>query len=325
MSTPTCHHVLANGALCQAVPLRNRDYCRFHLQQIGRRMKAARARAHHQRPMLKLPLLEDLYSVQIAFMQLGDALTYQEIDPVYARLLTTVLRLAMQNLKSKQSWDRSQRFQLSASPESTPTTWDTFEQEHDLPADLDLGMDPEVAFPPGREDTTAGPDLPGVGLSSAPGVAGAQYIRGRGVCDREGEPIDPSATLNGGPDVPCLVTPEMVEIIDVREREGKEAMYKVIAQQERNRKRRGRHIRRLYYEEVARNHSIKMSAEKLSEDRRKAEAAAARTQAASTQKPPEKSAAEKAYEAALERAADMNRKPPQSEAPCEPQAAVAKA
>jgi hypothetical protein len=79
--------------------LRDRDYCAFHLQQIGRRTKAARSRARHS-PLLRLPLLEDLHSVQMAIMQLGDALAYREIDPQYARLLTTVLRLAMQNLKT---------------------------------------------------------------------------------------------------------------------------------------------------------------------------------------------------------------------------------
>jgi hypothetical protein len=30
----------------------------------------------------------------------------------------------------------------------SPTTWDTFEQEHDLRKDLDLSLDPEVVFPP---------------------------------------------------------------------------------------------------------------------------------------------------------------------------------
>ena len=160
--TTTCHHVLASGALCQAAPLRNRDYCRFHLEQIGRRMKAARERARHQAPVLKLPLLEDLYSVQVALMQLADAIAYREIDPQHARLLTTVLRLAMQNLKSRQPWENSQRFQLDSHNKVHPTEWDTFEQEHGLPPGLDLSLDPEVAFPPVEEPTDAGaPYIPG--------------------------------------------------------------------------------------------------------------------------------------------------------------------
>ena len=47
MPQPTCRHVHANGALCKSPPLRNRDYCHFHLDQIGRQLRAARARARH--------------------------------------------------------------------------------------------------------------------------------------------------------------------------------------------------------------------------------------------------------------------------------------
>lgn len=264
MSQPsTCHHVLANGALCQAASLRNRDYCRFHLQQIGRRMRAARARARHQAPMLKLPLLEDLYSVQVALMQLADAIAYREIEPQSARLLTTVLRLAMQNLKSK-AWDRPSRFQL-AETDITPTAWDTFEQEHDLPSDLDLSLDPEVAFPLN----------PAEGLSEAPEqgyTTGAPYIPAVGMCGSD-DPLRTSIrkVLRDAetpvPGSPQHVTADDVEILDVCEREGKEAMMQVIAEQQRNRRRRERRARRVYYEEVARNRNIQMAAQKMVTDR----------------------------------------------------------
>ena len=173
---PICHHVLANGALCQAAPLRNRGYCRFHLQHIGRRMKAARSRARHQPPLLKLPLLEDLYSVQIAINQVTEALTYREIDPQYGRLLTTVLRLAMQNLKSLQALERSSPFEMATATEGSPTTWDTFEQEHDLPANLDLSLDPEVAFPPPRK-SAGGPLNPGFEWSGKESNGRAKHCR----------------------------------------------------------------------------------------------------------------------------------------------------
>ena len=240
---PTCHHVLASGALCQATPLRNRDYCRFHLQQIGRRMKAARTRARHQAPMLNLPLLEDPYSVQVALMQLADAIAHREIDPQYARLLTTVLRLAMQNLNRQRAWENAARFQLAAS-EAAPTAWDTFEQEHDLPAGLDLSLDPEVAFPP-TEEPTAAPLNPGVGS--------------------RGKDLSRLTQILGDPEdsTPPRVTADDVEIVDVLEREGNEAMMQVIAEQQRNRRRRERRTRRLYYEEVARNRNIRFAAQKL--------------------------------------------------------------
>lgn len=282
MSQPTCHHILANGALCQGAPLRNRDYCRFHLQQIGRRMRAARARARHQQPVLKLPLLEDLYSVQVALMQLADAVAYGDIDPQRARLLTTVLRLAMQNLKSKRPWEQSSRFQ-SAISDATPTAWDTFEQEHDLPADLDLSLDPEVTFPP-TEETTGAPDA----------FSGDQVLRTK---------ID-EILGNAGACTPPPVTADEVEIVDVLQREGNQAVMQVVAEQQRNRRRRERRARRQYYEEVARNRSIQRAAQKMFDDYRQAEAAALRVQAAASNKSKPIARAE----------AEANRKPPQSEA-----------
>ncbi len=299
MPQPTCHHVLASGALCQATPLRNRDYCRFHLQQIGRRMKAARSRARQQAPMLKLPLLEDLYSVQVALMQLGDAIAYREIDPQYARLLTTVLRLAMQNLKGKQAWEHSQRFQL-ANSEGVVADWVSFEQEHDLSADLDLSLDPEVAFPLN----------PTEGLSGAP-----EREQGVGMCGNE-DPVrakvrqvlcDAETPVAGSP---VHVTADDVEILDVYEREGNDAMMKCIAEQQRNRTRRERRARRLHYEEMASNRNIQLAAAKLADEQRKAEAATkAQLASASTSE-------------AVAPTADSDRKPPQSEAASQTQKAV---
>jgi hypothetical protein len=291
----TCRHVLANGALCQAASLRNREYCRFHLQQIGRRMKAARARARHQAPLLQLPLLEDLYSVQVALMQLADAIAWREIEPQYARLLTTVLRLAMQNLKSKQAWDRPSRFQLDTA-EAAPTTWDTFEREHDLPADLDLGLEPEVVFPlnpteglngvPEQERTTGAPYIPGVGMYGNDDPARARA----GQILRDAETPVPGS--------PVRVTADDVEILDVYEREGNEAMMQVIVEQQRNRRRRERRARHLYYEEVARNRNIQFAAQKLLEDQRKA---------ASPEPRPRVSISEEVAQAEVA----LNRKPPQ--------------
>jgi hypothetical protein len=299
MST-TCHHILASGALCQSPPLRHRDYCRFHLQQIGRRMKAARARARQQPAVLRLPLLEDLYSVQIALMQLADAIAYQEIDPQHARLLTTVLRLAMQNLKSKQGWDRSSRFQL-ADTEAAPTVWESFEREHDLPVDLDLSLDPEVAFPPTNEDTSGAPYIPGVGMYGNDDVVRAKV----GQLLREAEaPV---------PGTPAQVTADEVEIMDVYEREGNDAMMRCIAEQQRSRSRRERRTRRLQYEEMARNHNIQRAARKLVEDQRKAEAAASKPQPTSSN----------AAQALAQGDAEANRKPPQSDTSSQEQTAVA--
>ena len=316
-TTPTCHHILASGALCQAPALRNRNYCRFHLDQIGRRMRAAQARARHRQPVFKLPLIEDLFSVQVAILQVADALINREIELSYARQVTTMLRLAMQGFKNKQLREQPQ-CQLALLCAGAPTAWDTFEQEYDLPAGLDLSLDPEVAFPPPAVEPVP-QNLPRAGLAigdlplgANPGVAGAHYVAHQGVCDRDGQPIEPSDSVEAGPKLPCRVTADQVEIADVLDREGRDAMYKVIAQQERTRKRRERQIRRLYYEEAARNHSIKLSVEKMVVEQKKAEAA--RAQKASSEPGRVLSAVEEAYAAVEKRLAEVNRKPPQSEA-----------
>ena len=248
MSIRTCHHVRDNGVLCQAAALRNRDYCRFHLQQIGRRMKAARARARHQAPVLKLPLLEDLYSVQVALMQLADAIACREIDPQSARQLTTVLRLAMQNLRSKQAWERSARFQLAENTEGAVTEWNTFEQEHDLPSDLDLSLEPEVAFPPPPEPETAP-------LEDAPQVDHARLRAKVGQILREAEAPGPRP----------FVSADQVELMEVYEQEGEQAMLKRAGEQFRNQVRRERRARRLHYEEVARKTNLQHAARELFE------------------------------------------------------------
>ena len=320
MPQSTCHHVLANGALCQAAPLRHRDYCRFHLQHIGRRMKAARMRARQQPVVLKLPLLEDLYSVQVALIQLADAIAYQEIDPQRARLLTTVLRLAMQNLKSKQGWENSSRFQLAES-EATPTAWDSFEQEYDLPTGLDLSLDPEVAFPPPHDDA-------GVSLNPGAGVHGDDWLRAQ-----------VRRALGDAESSPPLVTADHVELMEIYKNEGDKAATKFADKMVRNDRRRERYMQRARYEELARQHSIKLAASRLVEEQRQAEAAAARAQATAEQATAEQATAEQATaeQATAEQAtaaqattaqatsedasetlpqhqAEANRKPPQGQA-----------
>ena len=307
MPQPNCRHVLASGVQCQAAPLRNRDYCRFHPQQFGRRMRAARARARHQRPALKLPLLEDLYSVQIALMQLADAIAYQEIDPPQARLLTSVLRLAMQNLKSRQPWEESARFQMAAGHEAAVTEWETFEQEHDLPAGADLSVDPEVAFPPQPE-------------IAAEAANGNDARSGNATAESSGPRLAPFEHFDWGANMseflrdaavapPALVTADDVELYDVYEREGDEGVSKCVAQLERSRKRRERYARRLFYEQVARNRSIQLGAQRLAAEQHKAEAATAKAQASAEPLP-----SQEASNPSVQGEVEAGRKPPQSEA-----------
>ena len=150
MSARQCHHVHANGALCKSPPLRKRDYCHFHLDQIGRQLRAARTRARQQKAKLRLPLLEDPFAIHVAINQIGDAILHDEIDVPRGRLLMSLLRLADRNLKTMRNWKQEPLFAADAATE-TVTEWPTFEQENELPPDFDLSVDPELAFPAPQE------------------------------------------------------------------------------------------------------------------------------------------------------------------------------
>ena len=280
MAQRHCHHVNPAGVVCQGPPLKNREHCYWHQEELGRRMKAARARARSERVVLKLPVLDDLHGVHVGLMQLWEAVANHEIDHRSAQLLLSILRLAASNLKSDNGWRQLDRFGFE--PTIMISNPD-FEAQYDLPKGFDLSLDPEVAFPPPAP------------LNSNAGSTGApEYNSTVAIHGNHSHPLNPSDGLNGTLDsfndyewgekmgkflrdaasAPLpMVTTDTVEIADVYEREGQVGVDKCLARRERNRKRQERQARRRYYEMVARNHSVQMAAEKLSEEKIKAEAA----------------------------------------------------
>ena len=287
MAQRHCHHVNPAGVVCQGPPLKNREHCYWHQEELGRRMKAARARARSERVVLKLPVLDDLHGVHVGLMQLWEAVANHEIDHRSAQLLLSILRLAASNLKSDNGWRQLDRFGFE--PTIMISNPD-FEAQYDLPKGFDLSLDPEVAFPPPLV-----PLNPKEGLNGAPEQStGAPHIPAVGMCGSDSHPLNPTDGFNGTLDsfndyewgekmgkflrdaasAPLpMVTTDTVEIADVYEREGQVGVDKCLARRERNRKRQERQARRRYYEMVARNHSVQMAAEKLSEEKIKAEAA----------------------------------------------------
>ena len=279
MSQPTCHHVHANGALCKSPPLRDREYCHFHLDQIGRQLRAARARARQQKASLRSPLLEDPFAIHVAIMQLNDAVRHDEIDVPRGRLLLSILRFAERNLKAMRDWEQEPLF---AAETNAITEWPTFEQENELPLDFDLSVDPEVAFPAPQ------------GNSTGTRGSGAPYIPGVGMYGSDTDPLNPTAGLNETPvdgalraqirqalgeaKAPTtLVTADSVELMDIYEREGQKAATKFADQMVRNDRRRERRLQRAHYEELARNHNIKLAARRLVEDQQREAQAVAQT------------------------------------------------
>jgi len=142
----TCNHIRENGAFCQSVALRGREYCRFHLRERGRRLKMARARARGERWRLELPPLEDLYAVQVSIMQVLGALADDRLDKGRGSLMLYGLQQAATNLRCPQEvWERSSRFELAEG--EGVEEYDDFEAEFDLPQGIDLKTPPEVVFP----------------------------------------------------------------------------------------------------------------------------------------------------------------------------------
>jgi len=150
MSSKTCHHVKVDGANCQLPPLTGRNYCHFHLESLGRRMRMARARARRQPFLLVLPILEDINSVHVARMQVLDALASGQIDQKRAGSLLYGLQGASTDLRSAKP-PRLGVYDPAIDTAPRATEHPGFEQKHDLPPGLDLSQPPEVVFPPAAE------------------------------------------------------------------------------------------------------------------------------------------------------------------------------
>jgi hypothetical protein len=135
-----CEHIKSNGEFCGSPSLRGRNYCYFHLTHIGRRLRAERqvqqaqvsvqrqdanpsassgqapsassgqALGHEPVPepakpgdagaALELPPLEDVNSIQIALMQVIDAILHNRLDSKRAGLVLYALQTASSNLRN---------------------------------------------------------------------------------------------------------------------------------------------------------------------------------------------------------------------------------
>ncbi len=101
--TRHCEHVKANGHFCGSPAMRGRNYCFFHIIDIGRRLRLQRYFDHGlQAPAIELPLLEDAASIQLALMQVTDALLKGTLDRKTAGLVLYSLQTASSNLRNMQ-------------------------------------------------------------------------------------------------------------------------------------------------------------------------------------------------------------------------------
>src|SRR5271166_75476 len=145
MSLQHCHHVKVDGAYCQVPPLNGRNYCQFHLENLGRRMRMARARARRQPYLLVLPILEDLNSVEVARQQVMDALASGQLDPKVAGRLLYGLQGISKDLRRAKP-PRLGVYDPAIDTAPRATEYPNFEVKFDVPKDIDLSQPPEVVF-----------------------------------------------------------------------------------------------------------------------------------------------------------------------------------
>src|ERR1039458_8522280 len=128
----TCKHIKANGEFCGSPALRGREYCYFHLTVLGRRLRTQKHIMQGENHYLQLPTLEDGDSIQMALMQVMEALLRDQIDTKLAGLLLYGLQIASSNLQQGANFAQGQKATVAGS-------YEYFEQDYDL-ADTDCGL-----------------------------------------------------------------------------------------------------------------------------------------------------------------------------------------
>src|SRR5271165_5287375 len=138
MSLNHCRHIKEDGVFCQAPPLHGREYCRFHLRTLGRRIRMARALAQRQPYRIVLPILEDMNAVHVALQQVMDALAAGLVDQKLGGRLLYGLQQASSNLRSLTAAPRLGVYDEQTDTGPRAEDYPGFEEEFDLPAGLDL-------------------------------------------------------------------------------------------------------------------------------------------------------------------------------------------
>jgi len=138
MQTRHCEHVKTNGRFCGSPAMRDRNYCYFHLNVLGRKLRAEK-QALRAQDSFELPLLEDAASIQLALMQVSNALVHGTIDPKRAGLVLYALQTASSNLRNMEK--EAEKDQSAA----VCNSYDSFEQDFDLEDRDDLRVDDSQA------------------------------------------------------------------------------------------------------------------------------------------------------------------------------------
>jgi hypothetical protein len=146
MSVRTCDHLKEDGVYCNSPALHGRNYCYFHLNLRGRRLKSARARRHGDKPALNLPFPEDMHAVQIGLAEVMWALAEDRIETKRAWAILNSLQQASNNLNQTARW-QGEREAVGERRPLRALNDPNFERRFGLPGSIDLNADPEGAPP----------------------------------------------------------------------------------------------------------------------------------------------------------------------------------
>jgi hypothetical protein len=134
-----CDYVKPNGEFCGTPPLQGRDYCHWHLSCVGRRVKADKQEVtlQYMGASLDLPPLEDANSIQVAIMQVMDALLRHRIGPKISGQLLYALQIASSNLKLGVNFKpgalvRTDETQPQPKEAIICTAYETFEEDYNI-------------------------------------------------------------------------------------------------------------------------------------------------------------------------------------------------
>jgi hypothetical protein len=145
MEVRTCDHLKEDGVYCNSPALRGRDYCYFHLNLRGRRLKAARTHDLGPGQPINLPFPEDMHAVQVSLFEVLNGLANHRIDPKHAGLMLYALQQAATNLMHTPGWHgRCQP--VEPDQPLLALEYPDFEERYHLTEDVDLEADPEAAL-----------------------------------------------------------------------------------------------------------------------------------------------------------------------------------
>jgi hypothetical protein len=98
-----CGHILTNGELCNAIPLRDSNFCYWHHKARARRRRHERIGgpiSMEANSGLDLPFLEDSNAIQVTIQEIMQAILDRRIDNKRAGLLLYSLQLASSNIRN---------------------------------------------------------------------------------------------------------------------------------------------------------------------------------------------------------------------------------